>query len=247
MTSLKKELYIAEQDIKELQEQYNKKYTEIKEIINIEKELQQKDEELRNLKIQLEECDSNMKKIEEYQKYKEELSRYTEWDTKVKELTTSEQFCKQQYSAATLLKEKILEAESLSILNIINSINIHAQEYLDTFFPDNPIVVRLLPFKTTKKNTSKPQINIEIDYKGMEADLTMLSGGELSRVVLAYTLALSEIFNGPILMLDECTSSLDGELTSTVMEGIKKHFGNKLVIIIAHQVVEGAFDRQISL
>jgi DNA repair exonuclease SbcCD ATPase subunit len=247
MTSLKKELCIAEQDIKELQEQYNKKYTEIKEIINIEKELQQKEEELRNLKIQLEECDLNMKKIEEYQKYKEELSRYTEWDTKVKELTTSEQFCKQQYSAATLLKEKILEAESLSILNIINSINIHAQEYLDTFFPDNPIVVRLLPFKTTKKNTSKPQINIEIDYKGMEADLTMLSGGELSRVVLAYTLALSEIFNGPILMLDECTSSLDGELTSTVMEGIKKHFGNKLVIIIAHQVVEGAFDRQISL
>jgi ABC-type multidrug transport system fused ATPase/permease subunit len=81
----------------------------------------------------------------------------------------------------------------------------------------------------------------------MEADLSMLSGGELSRVVLSYTLALSEIFNSPIVMLDECTSSLDAELTSTVMDGIRKNFGNKLVIIIAHQVIEGDFDRQINL
>jgi ABC-type multidrug transport system fused ATPase/permease subunit len=75
----------------------------------------------------------------------------------------------------------------------------------------------------------------------------MLSGGELARVVLAYTLALAEIFNSPMIMLDECTASLDQDMTSIVMDGIRKNFGNKLTVIIAHQVISGDFDRQISL
>ena len=73
----------------------------------------------------------------------------------------------------------------------------------------------------------------------MEADLSMLSGGELSRVILAYTLALGEMFNTPLLLLDECTASLDQELTDTVFQGIKENFNGKLVLIIAHQVVTG--------
>ena len=81
----------------------------------------------------------------------------------------------------------------------------------------------------------------------MEADLLMLSGGELARVVLAYTLALSEIFNTPLMLLDECTASLDQDLTSDVFEGIKEHFSGKLVLIIAHQVVSGTFDKVIQL
>ena len=101
----------------------------------------------------------------------------------------------------------------MAITNIIDTINTHARGYLDCFFVDNPISVQLVPFKETKKIT-KPCINMIIEYKGMECDLTMLSGGELSRVVLAYTLALSEMFNTPLLLLDECTSSLDQDLTN---------------------------------
>ena len=234
-------------ELKKIESEYKEKYVDVKDVESMKKVIKDTEIELSELKNVLEEHDNNMKKIYEYEKYMEELSRYKEWEKKVKDLTVTEEKCKKKYTGSTLLKDKILEAESLAILNVINSINIHAQEYLDIFFPDNPIVVRLLPFKTTKKNTTKPQINLEIDYKGMEADINMLSGGELSRVVLAYTLALSEIFNSPMIMLDECTSSLDAELTSTVMDGIRKNFGNKLVIIIAHQVVEGDFDRQISL
>ena len=103
-----------------------------------------------------------------------------------------------------------------------------------------------MPFKETKKSC-KPQINLEIDYKGMEADISMLSGGELSRVVLAFTLALSEIFNAPVILLDECTASIDQELTSVVIEGIKNVFPNKLIVVIAHQVVSGNFDREIKI
>jgi len=64
---------------------------------------------------------------------------------------------------------------------------------------------------------------------------------------LAYTLALSEIFNTPLMLLDECTASLDQDLTSDVFEGIREHFGGKLVLIIAHQVVSGTFDKVIKL
>jgi DNA repair exonuclease SbcCD ATPase subunit len=165
---------------------------------------------------------------------------------KVKKLEAKEKEDRNKYSASLTLKDNILEAESIAITNIIETINMHARTFLDCFFEANPISVQLQSFKETKKST-KPCININIEYKGMECDLTMMSGGELARVVLAYTLALSEIFNTPLLLLDECTASLDQDLTSDVFEGIREHFGGKLVLIIAHQVVSGTFDKIIKL
>ena len=154
-----------------------------------------------------------------------------------------------KYASSTLLMEKILEAESIAITNIINSINTHAQLYLDCFFPDNPISVKLLSFKESKKANiqSKPQINIGIEYKGMECDIGSLSGGELARVVLSFTLALAEMFNTPLIMLDECTSSLDEELSTTIINGLKENFSNKLVIVISHQNICGLYDRILSI
>ena len=245
--TLTKELKIVTESLAEIEEKFKAKYAEIRESAIVETEMSAKTEEIRHLKLKAGLHEQNVTKIEEYKKYKDELARYTEWTRKVQDLTETEGKTRKRYAAATLLKDKILEAESLAILNVISSINVHAQEYLDLFFPVDPIVVRLLPFKTTKKKTSKPQVNIEIDYKGMEADISMLSGGELARVVLAYTLALAEIFNSPMIMLDESTASLDQDMTSIVMEGIRKNFGNKLTVIIAHQVISGDFDRQISL
>lgn len=247
LKSLEKELKTVTESLHEIETRFKSKYTKIRETANIETEILGKNKEIDELKNKVQLHESNVAKIAEYKKYKEELARYTDWNTKVKDLSELEEKNRKRYAAATLLKDKILEAESLAILNVINSINVHAQEYLDIFFPTDPIVVRLLPFKTTKKKTTKPQVNLEIDYKGMEADINMLSGGELARVVLAYTLALAEIFNSPMIMLDESTASLDQDMTSIVMDGIRKNFGNKLTVIIAHQVISGDFDRQISL
>jgi ABC-type transport system involved in cytochrome bd biosynthesis fused ATPase/permease subunit len=75
----------------------------------------------------------------------------------------------------------------------------------------------------------------------------MLSGGETSRVILAFTLALAEIHNSPLILLDESTASLDQDLTSSVITGLKENFSNKLVVLIAHQVVQGVFDTVIKL
>jgi len=229
-----------------LKNAHNKKYNRICDTFEINILLEECKKNIENLKQSLEKHEHNIKKIEEYKRYKEEYDKYNECKKRLEELQEEESKKRQRYSASTLFKEKILQAESITISNIVNSINIHAQEFLNIFFPTDPITVRLLPFKETKKSC-KPQINLEIDYKGMEADISMLSGGELSRVVLAFTLALSEIFNAPVILLDECTASIDQELTSVVIEGIKNVFPNKLIVVIAHQVVSGNFDREIKI
>lgn len=241
----KRECHELNERLLEIESNFSKKYQKLNTLSGLEDKLNSEKSRVEQLKEDETKYEKNEKKIEQYVRYTEEKNRYNEWVKKVSSLTGEEEDNRKRYSAATQLKEKILEAESLAILNIINSINTHAQEYLDIFFPVDPIVVRLLPFKQGKKNVAKPQINIEIDYKGMDADINMLSGGELARVILAFTLALGEIFNSPLIMLDECTASLDQDMTSIVMEGIRKNFSNKLVIVIAHQVISGEFDRQV--
>jgi DNA repair exonuclease SbcCD ATPase subunit len=188
--------------------------------------------------------------IERFQTYEKELESYNSWLKKIDTVREEEIECRKQYGSAVELKEKILEAESIALLNIITCINTHAQQYLDAFFPENPISVKLVPFKESKKGKNtvqKPQINLQIEYKSMEATLDMLSQGENSRVVLAFFLALSEIFESPFILMDECTSNLDQELNTIVMDSIKENFEGKLAVVIAHQVVNGIFDNTINL
>ena len=106
--------------------------------------------------------------------------------------------------------------------------------------------IQLLSFKEDKKK-SKPQINLHLDYKGMECNIKMLSGGELQRVVVAFNLALGEMFNIPFILLDECTSNLDKETTEIIVSGVKEKYSQKNVVMIAHQVVSGLFDQVIKI
>jgi len=228
----------------------SKKHLQKYEIIRYEEELKviikDNEEKILELENKKENSLKNLDQIEKFNKYIIEKDKYKNIKNKLKKLEEKEKDDKKKYTAALIFKENVLEAESIAIQNIIESINNHAQVYLDYFFSENPMIVKLLSFKETKKN-SKPQINLEIDYKGMEADLTTLSGGETSRLVLAFTLALSEMFNTPMLLLDESTASLNQELTSVVFDSIKENFKSKTVIVVAHQVVEGVFDKILKL
>ena len=242
--SKKKTTY--ENDINECTQTHIEKYKKIRTISEIKHEIQKEHNELESIEKNQKEYQLNIENIEKYKEYEKARDSYNSWSTKIDTLQKEESECRKLYAASTLLREKILEAESIAMLNVITSINTHTQGYLEEFFPDNPISVKLVPFKETKTG-KKPQINLEIEYKGMEADINMLSGGELSRVILAYALALGEMFNTPMMLLDECTSSLDQELTGVVMDGIRDHFTGKLVLIIAHQVVKGQFDKVVTI
>jgi ABC-type transport system involved in cytochrome bd biosynthesis fused ATPase/permease subunit len=81
----------------------------------------------------------------------------------------------------------------------------------------------------------------------MQCDLNTLSGGELARVILAFTLSLAEIFNSPLLLLDEICASLDEEMTTIVFSSIKEHFKDIPILAISHQCTEGIFDKVIKL
>lgn len=225
---------------------HKNKYDIIQTTNTLEKKMSELEKTVFELNEKKKNCEKNVYELEEWEKYQSSLNNYRGWEVKVKELELAQKIAENEHASATKLKDKILEAESIAMLNIIDSINSHARIYLDCFFPDNPISVNLQTFKETKKST-KPQINIEIEYKGMEADINMLSGGELSRVILAYTMALAEMFNTPLLLLDECTSSLDQDLTETVFNSIRENFNGKITLLIAHQVVMGTFDKIINL
>jgi DNA repair exonuclease SbcCD ATPase subunit len=203
--------------------------------------------ELESLESDLTKHSTNLQRIEKYKEYQASKKAYEGWIMKRNDLELQEKEDRLKYAAASNLLDKILEAESISILTIINSINTHAQLYLDHFFTDNPISIKLLTFKESKKSVSKPQINLAIEYKGMECDTSTLSGGELARVVLAFTLALAEMFNTPLILLDECTASLDESLSTAIINSIKDNFSNKLVIVISHQNVCGIYDRNIMI
>ena len=249
------ELIIEKNNCEECIKLYNENHIKeyeggCRKLSEVKLELSTNAKEFEILEVDKKKLEEDIEKIKKYEQYEKELEAYNVWVNKIKNLEKDENEHRKQYGASTMLKEKILEAESISMLNVISSINTHSQVYLDSFFPDNPISVKLVPFRETKKGstiTKKPQINLEIEYKGMEADLTSLSGGEISRVILAFTLALGEMFNSPLMLLDECTASLDQELTNEVMDGIRNNFNGKLVLIIAHQVIKGNYDTVIEI
>lgn len=148
------------------------------------------------------------------------------------------------------LKEIVARAESDCLDTIINTINIHAQHFIDLFFQTNPMTVLLSSYKqvvTGKSVRYKPQINLTVQYKGADTALASLSGGERARVSLAFTLALSEIYHSPILMLDESISSLDHDATTDVLDAIKDTAGERAVLVVSHQANTGMFDGVISI
>jgi DNA repair exonuclease SbcCD ATPase subunit len=239
-----------EQKLNDHKNKHIEAFTEIRNISTLNEEIKEKTTEIESIEDKKTNHEKMIELIEKYQNYEKELQQYNSWVKKIDTIRDEETECRKQYGSAVELKEKILEAESIALLNIITCINTHAQTYLDAFFPENPISVKLVPFKESKKGKNlvqKPQINLMIEYKSMEATLDMLSQGENSRVVLAFFLALSEIFESPFILMDECTSNLDQELNNIVMDSIKENFEGKLAVVIAHQVINGIFDNTINL
>lgn len=179
-------------------------------------------------------------KHEQYCIYEMRKTELNELENTIKEI-------KDKLQSIYKLKDYIKKAENILLERAINQINNYVANYLDIFFQTDPINVNLCTRYDEKSSSKNGQLTLTIDYKGMDADLSILSGGELQRVVIAYNLALSELFSVPMILLDECTSNLDQELTEIVVKGIKRNCGEKTMIMIAHQVVSGIFDTTVEI
>lgn len=58
-----------------------------------------------------------------------------------------------------------------------------------------------------------------------------LSGGQIQRLALARAL----LYPGRILLLDEVTSALDENTEAEIMQSIRKHLGNRIILIVTHK------------
>ena len=233
--------------ISESEEKFIKKYKKIRSGDEFQQKYDKICQDIQDKQKELKDIQNTRLEIEKFLVNEKELKEYTEWKEKLVGLKRDEQENRDKLTAANELKTLYMEAESLSTLNLISTIQETLPKYLDMFFEDNSMNIELHAFKEKKRQEKKSQINIKINYKDCETDISSLSGGELQRVVIAFNLTLSEMFNIPFLLLDECTSNLDQDLTNTIINGIKSSFPDKKIIIIAHQVITGIFDSIIKI
>lgn len=179
-------------------------------------------------KYTLEELNDQLKKIEA------SISLF-HW-TKVRAAAEKMKEYELSTSTAVELQTIVSEAERAVIRETIETLNVYVQSYLTKFAPNVNVD---LVFDDLKLTT-------DVFIDGHESDINSLSGGEVARVILAFTLALAEMNDIKFLMLDESVASLDQDTTTTVIETIKNNFSGK-VICVAHQTMKGIFDRVIEL
>jgi exonuclease SbcC len=146
------------------------------------------------------------------------------------------------------LKQFSETAQMEAVASVVESVNIAAREFLDLLFPENPILVSLLPFKQTKDAGVRAKFSTIIKYKGCEYnDIDEISGGEYDRIVLAYQLALNTLYSSPILLLDEAFTAVEEELFLLAMDALKVIAQNKLIVVVSHGAIQGLFDEVIEV
>ena len=140
------------------------------------------------------------------------------------------------------------QAVSNSLNSIVSTINVNAKHYLEILFPDQGTTVALSTTKINKDDSVRAKMSVKIIHKGVEYnDVNELSGGEQSRICLAYQLALSDLFNSPVLMLDEAFSGLQTELKEDCIEALRTVALKKLIILTEHGTNDAIFDDVIEI
>jgi DNA repair exonuclease SbcCD ATPase subunit len=146
--------------------------------------------------------------------------------------------------ACKRLLELSKQASMMAIDHLLEEINFYATTTLAGFFPSEGTSIRLRNSYETQKGEQKPKISLEIFHKGQTPKkLSSLSGGEESRVTLAFQMALSELYNSPILLVDEGFVGLPLEQKLECIEMLKPISQKKLVCVIEHGMPEHVFDQ----
>jgi DNA repair exonuclease SbcCD ATPase subunit len=147
---------------------------------------------------------------------------------------------------ALKLKELSDAAATQSVADILSSINAHAKAYTELLFPNQGTTITLNNVRLNKDESVRAKMSTSVFHKGVEYDsLDQLSGGEQNRAMLAFQLALSDLFNSPILLLDEAFAGAHTELKNDCIESLRSVASRKLVIIVEHGLDDGLFDEVI--
>ena len=134
------------------------------------------------------------------------------------------------------LQGLITEAKKEALDEVLERITTYTQMYLDEFFSE-PISLEI---------TFTDKVVLNLIFRDTKIDLDALSGGEFARVNLAITLALADMYQVDLLLIDESLASLDHTTSTKVLKAIKKLYQGT-VLCVAHQTVTGTFDKCIEL
>lgn len=190
--------------------------------------------------------------ISEYENHQKHLAAIGVLEEKIAENLGDAKDLDSRLEGFLGLSEAGRESEIVSLEKTVASINQHAKIYLDQMFDpsseDGGITVKLECVKALKsKKTDKIQMNTTIEYKGEVYDsIEELSGGERQRCDCAYLMAINDMVNSPMILLDECLNNLDAEVNTEVLTLIRDLCGgNKLVLVVSHEAIRGVFDAEI--
>jgi DNA repair exonuclease SbcCD ATPase subunit len=133
------------------------------------------------------------------------------------------------------------------VSQVLDEINLRAKYWLDQLF-DGEVSANLMPFKKLKsKEEVVDKISLEVFFNGTKlSDYNDdLSGGQRVRLRTAFSLAMSDMFNSPILILDESFSGVDNATVLDCLEAIHPIAQRKLVLVIEHGASSYEFDKTI--
>lgn len=203
------------------------KLKELGEIVATEERCAEILEELETNKLKL----KNMAEDLKTKKACESWRKVKEVAKKKKELRDD------SYPRSVKLQALIKDAETKALESVVDQLNFYTQLFVERFIDE--LVVEF-SFKTNGR------IEVAAIQNGHKTNVTSLSGGEYARVALAITLAMAELHDVNLLMLDESIASLDQETTTSVLESIRANFSGT-ILCIAHQTVKGMFDKVVEM
>jgi len=227
-------------EVKKKIDKYSGKNLEKKDLLEITNEVNNIKERMISVEDDIGMLNRKIEYFNEWEIKDREYKEYKYIKEKYDKIVEDERLILKGLQKSEELLKHVNDAETLSLNNVIESINDSLEGIVDAFF-DKSIGVQLKGYKEVKDN-KKIGIEIVINKEGEELTIDSLSGGEYDRVVLALFLSFNKVSKGNMILLDECLSSIHGELVEDIVEYIKENFSEKLILFTLHQANTGIFD-----
>lgn len=197
-------------------------------------------------------------KVEKYGKLKDEicklknkiettkkLERLRKVKDQVKEIKTIFEKQSKVLTNAKYIYEVTKKSEVECLESKIMLFNKELNDFLKRLF-EEPILIEILTSKVNTTGTKKTEINIKTFYKGVDRDgINHLSGGELTRISIAFTLAFNSLLNNDLILLDESLNSVQSDLKDEIIDILSEL--NYTTLVVSHDVCEGKFNKIIQI
>jgi ABC-type lipoprotein export system ATPase subunit len=218
---------------------------EKEEVAKLPSSAEQAGERVKSIKAQLDKCKSDMSVLAQIQERERLESELETVDVKVRK-------CESEVSSFKQVKRLLEESRILFLNGRIEDVNESLAKYVDPLFVKVPVSVRFATVKVMRKrkNEAKLEFHTRIAYKGKEfTDVSDMSGGEMTRISIASTLAFASTSASPFLILDESINSIESDVRTEALEQLSDcaRASNKALIMVCHTEPIGSFHSVVTM